>query len=449
MTGFLRRLSLQTKLVLSFAVVIVVAVVLGYVLINRSIDHAFGNFVTRTFAKEEGSIRELLVEYYQRVGRWEGLNDVPRPDGTLRPLLLADAEGRIVVSPDPRGLGTRASEADLEAGIRVVVDGETVGVVLPPRGRSLWSSQERGFLTTVRRALWIAGIVAIAIGLLLAFGVLRQVTGPLRRVIAATREVARGRLDRRVPESSSDELGDLARSFNEMAESLQDAERTKRRMIADISHELRTPMTALQTGLENLQDGVLETTPERLSVLHRRVLLTSRLVDDLQQLALADAGALSVHRRPTDLRALVAEILGIVGVQAEDAGIRLSSQLPSDLPAVDADPQRIEQVILNLLSNALRHTLDGGEIRIGGRRIDDRTVEVSVRNSGEPFSEAALTHVFDRFYRADESRSHGTGGSGLGLAIAKALVEAHGGEIRAENPPEGGVCIWFTLPRSE
>jgi signal transduction histidine kinase len=245
-----------------------------------------------------------------------------------------------------------------------------------------------------------------------------------------------------------DELGHLADSFNEMASSLEKAEKAKRQMIADVSHELRTPLTVLRTALEGLRDGVLEPTPENFASLHNKTLLTSRLVDDLQQLALADAGELTIQKSACDLGQLLAHIQTTIGVQLEDSDIQFSLHIAKDLPKVEADSQRIEQVVLNLLSNAVRHTPEGGTIRLTARETEGSLVQVTLCNTGPRLSDEDLIHVFDRFYRAEPSRSREKGGAGLGLAIAKALIEAHGGRIWAENDPSRGACFRFTLPVS-
>ena len=208
-------------------------------------------------------------------------------------------------------------------------------------------------------------------------------------------------------------------------------------------HELRTPLTAVRTALEGLRDGLIEPTSEALASLHDKILLTTRLVQDLHQLALSDAGRLSIHRTPISLPAIVESIVETIGVQLEDAGVALQQEF-DELPPVLVDAQRIEQVLLNLIANAIRHTPAGGSILIEVRAAGS-DVQVDVCDSGPGLSDGALDHVFDRFYRDDSARA-GDAGAGLGLSIAKALVEAHGGRIWAENAPAGGACFRFTLP---
>jgi len=445
--AFFRRLSFRTKLLLSFAVVIVLATVVGYFLINIAVDRAFSDFSDRTFRYRDVVLVRFLTDFYGRAGSWEGLGRLFELTPESPQIILTDADGVIVVAPDPQFIGRRLSARDLKQGLEVRLNDETIGTIVPP-SLVLWENPlEQRFLGTVSRSLWIAGILVSAVGILLAFGLLRQMMGPLKQLTEASQQVARGNLKRRVSVKSRDELGRLADSFNEMASSLEKAEKAKRQMIADVSHELRTPLTVLRTALEGLRDGLVEPTPENFAALHNKTLLTSRLVDDLHQLALSDAGQLSVQKSECYLSQLFAHIQATVGVQLEDSGIRFLVEIPSDLPKAETDSQRIEQVILNLLSNAVRHTPEGGTIRITARAIEGPLIQVSLCNTGPRLSDEDLAHVFDRFYRAEPSRSREEGGAGLGLAIAKALIEAHGGRIWAENAPDG-VCFHFTLPYS-
>jgi two-component system sensor histidine kinase BaeS len=276
---------------------------------------------------------------------------------------------------------------------------------------------------------------------------MRGITRPLNRLAAATRRIAEGNFSERVERAGSDAIGRLAESFNNMAASLARATDNQKQLIADISHELRSPITVLRSSLEAMRDGLVEPDEQHIAALHNRVLLTSRLVDDLQQLALADAGRLSINRQPVDLQALVELTTEMIGVQLEDAGIHLETGLAGKLPLVQGDRHRIEQALLNLLSNALRHTPEGGTIAIR-THLADRDAVVSVCDTGPGVAEADVPYVFDRFYRADASRDRETGGSGLGLAIAKALVEAHEGRIWVENNARGGACFRFSLPTS-
>ena len=444
----LRRLSFQTKLLSSFAVVIVLATIAGYVFINQSVGRAFSNFAVQRLSLEDQLLIQLIANHYLRSGSVEGVAEVLGRSQRGVPFTLVDAARTVIVSPDPRLVGKQVGEDEVRQGQRVILpSGETWTVLQRmPGPPPAFGGLERGFLLTTKRALWFAGFTAGAAGLLLAILLLRQTTSPLRRLEAATRRIAEGHLDERVHLDSSDEIGRLAMSFNDMAASLESAEQAKQRMIADIAHELRTPLSAVRSALEGLRDGLIEPSQATFTALHDRLLLFTRLVNDLHQLALADAGQLSIEKRPTPLAAILEGIVDTVGAEMEDAEITLVEEIDPDVPTLDVDPHRIEQVLLNLLSNAIRHTPSGGEIRLVARRDSDAAVVISVCDSGPGLPPDALERVFERFYRADTARSSEDGGAGLGLSIAKALVEAHGGRVWAENAPQGGACFHVALP---
>jgi len=441
----LRGLSFQTKLVLSFAAVIVLTTLLGYTLINRSIDRAFEAFAIRNLTAQDQLILPLLARYVQRTGTAAGFAEFFGQEKDRVPYMLIDSERRVVFAPDETLEGRRVSQDQVDEGLRIVSENGAVWTLLPVTLTPWTGSQEQLFLRSVNNALWIAGWVVGAVGLLLAFTLLRQLAGPLKRLNQATQRVAKGELGARVPATRSDELGHLAKSFNRMAESLEQAEAAKQQMIADISHELRTPISVIRGVLEAMRDGVIEPTEENFAALHNKIMLTTRLVDDLQQLALADAGHLSIVRSACDVSQLLERILTTIGVQFEDAGIGLGLEISEDLPPIDVDPQRIEQVVLNLLSNAMRHAPEGS-VRIAATLHGENTLRISVCDDGPGIDPEELSHVFDRFYRADSARSRETGGSGLGLAIAKALIEAHGGRISAENAEPHGARFHVDLP---
>jgi signal transduction histidine kinase len=438
-------MSLPTKLLISFAIVILLATVAGYLFINRSVNRAFSDFTVRSFTWQDQIIVQVIVAYYARTGSLEGLVELLNREPRGTPILLVDADRRVVYAPEARFVGRRLDENQLLEGQSITLPSGELWTVVPYRSVAGRDALEGGFLQATRRAMWWAGSVAGLAGLFLALLLLRQTTSPLRQLETATRRIATGHLGERVDVHSADEIGRLATSFNEMAESLQAGEQAQRRMIADISHELRTPLTAVRSALEGLRDGLVDPSQETFAALHDRILLFTRLVNDLHQLALADAGQLSIQRRSTQLEPIIDGIIETIGVQVEDAGLMLEESISQDLPTVYVDPHRIEQVLLNLLSNALRHTPPGGRILLRARHGAEGEVIVTVCDSGPGIPQAELEHVFDRFYRADPARTS-DGGAGIGLSIAKVLVEAHGGRIWAENLPEGGACFSFTLP---
>jgi signal transduction histidine kinase/phosphopantetheinyl transferase len=304
---------------------------------------------------------------------------------------------------------------------------------------------ERSFLGAVERALaagaLIGGVAALALGLTVSQRILK----PVDALTAAVRRMGAGDLDQRVPVAAADEIGELASAFNAMAGNLARTERLRRTMVTDVAHELRTPLTNLRGYLEAIQDGVALPDPEVIASLHEEALHLSRLVDDLQDLALAEAGQLPLERQPLAVADFVGPVARLVAPRAAAAGVSVEAHLPSGLPAVDADPVRARQIVHNLVGNAVRHTPAGGAVRVAARRAGE-DVEVTVADSGEGIPPEHLPHVFERFYRADRSRSRATGGAGIGLAVVRQLVEAHGGRVAVESTPGRGTTMRFTLP---
>lgn len=445
---FLSRPSFQTKLVVSLILVILLTTVLGYLLIHAAINKAYSQFAAQNVGNQDRVFQQILAEYYARTGSWDGLNRLLIRNQARLPFFVADQNGFIVSGPDAELIGDKLSRNELSLGSPIVVDNETVGTLISRAILQLHDPLEKRFLNTVTIALWASACIVSVIGILISFLLVRQLAGPLRRLNTAAGEIASGRLTTRVSVHSQDDLGHLGNSFNKMAQSLQKSEQAKRQMIADVSHELRTPITSVRAGLEAMRDGLLKTTPENIAALHDKILLTTRIVSDLQQLALADAGQLSINRQPVNLKELIEKIQATIGVELEDQGIALHVDLPQDLPLIDADPQRIEQVLLNLLSNAMRYTPSVGVITISADK-KNKVVQVSVCDNGPGLSQEDLNHVFDRFYRANTARMREDNGestgAGLGLAISKALIEAQGGQIWAENTPSGGACFHFGL----
>ncbi|MFZ5878648.1 MAG: sensor histidine kinase [Chloroflexota bacterium] len=287
-----------------------------------------------------------------------------------------------------------------------------------------------------------ASLAAVGVSILLS----RSIVAPLRAMMSASQRIAEGHYDERVQARGSDELGQLALRFNQMAEQLEQVEAMRRRLIGDVTHELRTPLTAIKGSMEGLIDGVLPATPETFEQLHQEADRLSRLVDDLQELSRVEARAYPLDVRPVDVAALLATIAKRLGFQFEDKGVGLTSHLPPLPLRVLADEDRIVQVLTNLAGNALQYTPAGGQVTLSARAVDG-FVQFSVEDTGLGIPAEHLAHIFDRFYRVDKSRSRARGGSGIGLTIAKHLVEAHGGRIWAESAGEGqGSTFHFTLP---
>lgn len=290
----------------------------------------------------------------------------------------------------------------------------------------------------------IAAFIPLTIVVLLLFATaargFRQFAAPLGDLIDAAERVEAGDYGVRVRARGPRELRSLASAFNSMSGRLESSERERRRLLADVTHELRTPLTIMQGNLEALLDGLYPADASHLEPILDETRVLSRLVDDLRTLSLAEAGALALHREPTDIGQLIADSVASFRTQADGAGVDLVAFVDGALPQVEVDPVRIREVFSNLLSNALRYTPRGGSVRVGVLAVDGR-VRVFVRDTGPGIAADALPHVFDRFYKSEESR-----GAGLGLAIAKSLVVAHGGEIDVTSAPGQGTEMRLWLP---
>ncbi|HWQ12628.1 MAG TPA: ATP-binding protein [Roseiflexaceae bacterium] len=319
-----------------------------------------------------------------------------------------------------------------------------------------------GFISTVNQSVLLAALASGALALVLTAVLSRSVLGPVEALTQAARRMGAGDLRQRVAVRARGEIGDLARAFNAMADGLARQEELRRHMVTDVAHELRTPLTNIRGYLEALRDGVARPDAATIESLHEEALLLNRLIDDLQELALAEAGQLRLDRRLLRLGPLLERAAAAARPRADEKSVRLEVCLPPDLPPVEADPERVGQVLRNLLSNAITHTPHGGAITLsaecrvlsaetayqqrGDALSSQHAVLISVTDTGPGIAPEYLELVFERFFRADASRSRATGGAGLGLTIVRRLVEAHGGCAWAESRPGYGATFCFTLP---
>lgn len=454
------RLSLATKFLGAFVIVVIVAMMTVSFLANLSAEREVRGFMFRGSMTDAQGVATELAAFYQGRGSWDGVEALLRRARQLggmgqhnvgpmmammRPdLTLTDSLGHVVHSTTAdSGL---LPDSLLKQATPIMVDDGVVGYVIVRAGTRLPGTQD--LVLAVNRATWLAALVAGGAALILGGVLIVGLLRPVRALTAAARDLASGNLQRRVPITSRDELGDLSNAFNHMAEALERAERLRREMTADVAHELRNPLAVMQARVEAILDGVYASTPENLQAVLEQTRLLKRLVDDLSTLALADAGRLHVERKPTDVGELVRQVAEGYRLQADQAGIRLGMSVSLEgVAEARLDAARVEQILGNLVSNAIRHTPSGGDIlvRVEQRSGTDRLV-LEVLDSGEGIPPDSLPYVFERFYRADRGRGRHQGGTGLGLAIARKLAEAHGGTLEAANRPEGGARFTLSLP---
>lgn len=312
----------------------------------------------------------------------------------------------------------------------------------PPASNSM---PQQMFFTTVNSSLLQTVIIVGLLSMLLTFLLSNSILKPVQALIFAASRMAQGDLSQRVRINAQNEIGELAHAFNCMADSLERSEQLRRNQVSDVAHELRTPLTNIRGYLEAIQDGVIEPQPPLITSLYEEAMLLTRLVTDLQDLTLAEAGQLRLQCAPIALEGIITAAINGLALQAKNKGISMDVEIAADLPLVMADPQRIGQILRNLLTNAIKHTPPQGKIIVCAQAIP-QAVQVHVQDSGVGIDEDHLPHLFKRFYRADRSRSRATGGTGLGLAVVAQLVQAHGGQVSVESQVGQGSTFTFTLP---
>lgn len=456
--------KLWVQLTLAFSLVTLIGVAAVALLANWQVSADFRSFVAQS-QLQDSPLADELRAYYAAHGNWDGAGGLLSDFAGARrgaqgrggpAIMLADAGGRVVAASAGIQTGIQLAPPDLAAATPLIADGRTAGYLLVRAGAGgAMSPAGQQFLARVNWALLQAGLLAGGLGLLLGLLIARGLAAPLKRLSDAAHQIAQGKLGERVPLSGAAEIADLARAFNEMAAGLQQSEQLRQHMIADVAHELRTPLTVIQGNLRAILDDVYPLEKAEIAAIYDETLLLSRLMTDLRELAQAEAGQLNLTLLPTDITSLVQSATAPFEAAAAAQGVTLVITLPDQIAPVYADADRVRQVLQNLIANALRYTPHDGTITIATAvgSHDDRSsshpqsfVTLCVRDTGSGIAAADVPHVFERFWRADRSRSREHGGSGLGLAIAKQIVEAQGGRIGVESAVREGSQFWFTLP---
>lgn len=452
-------------------------------------------------------LNQLLSVYYDGHGSWRGvqgyvlkITGAPDPDEKFgRPprdyqrFLVFDQNNVVVADPTKKDLGKQltmllpSNNTIAKQWQDIKVNGQMVGHYWQDRRPSPMDGRlAKTIGTSIIQAMIIGLIITSLVALLLGLLLTRHFTQPLNRLMEAVRKVGQGDLSSRVEVKGNGDIATLARDFNRMTEQLARNEEVRRNMVADIAHELRTPLAVILGKLESIQEGVLPSTPETILPIQDETLRLIRLVRDLQQLSLAEAGKLPMALKLVNLRQIVERITEQFAIEFEERGLQIEVQ--GDVPEVIGDSDRLTQVFVNLIGNALLHTPAGGTLRVmlaeiekplvdetsnesnvrlrsvfrrkEGKGVDvnrrednslvplrpNGWVQVMVVDSGEGIPEEELERIFDRFYRIDKARERESGGTGLGLAIAKEFIQAHGGSIHAESKPGVGSSFRILLP---
>jgi signal transduction histidine kinase len=444
--------SLQFRLLLAFTLVVVITIGATFFFIYQTTQSEIRQFEERAEDIRVGRIADELSLYYYEHGSWEGIQPYVEQWGNIhgQRIILADNQGTVIADSQGDLLG---EQYQLEAPGRVVSflrGDEAIGTLytspelLPGPGAPPAPTPPALYLAISRFFLW-GGLVAVAIAVGITFFLSRHILSPVKALTSAAERLGQGDFSQRVNIKDKGEFGELAQTFNSMVGDLERAEKLRQNMVADIAHELRTPLSNIQGYLEALRDGVIKPDAKTIRSLHEEASLLSQLVNDLQELNLAEAGELKLARQTEDIGDLVRQAVAAVEAQAKAKGLLLAVDLPDKLPLVNIDGRRIGEVLRNLLENALAHTGQGGSITVTGKQMDN-WVEVSVTDTGEGIPAKELPNIFERFYRVDKSRTRATGGSGLGLTIVKRLVEAHGGQIEVQSKLGKGSRFAFTIP---
>ncbi|MFZ3151581.1 MAG: ATP-binding protein [Anaerolineaceae bacterium] len=458
---------MRTRLILAFVIVILVA--LGTVLLvaDYSTETQVHGYLRRSTIGVSGEQLSSLEEYYRANSSWEGVAALLE-EGTVGESQgqgkgqaggqgagggshaissLADQKGTILYAQDATQLGTTLTSDELEAAHPIEVNGEIVGYLSTPNAlANLPSNFESQLIEKVSDATLTAALVSVAVALVLAVILANQVVKPVRVLTQASEKMASGDLSQRVSVKSYAEVNTLGNTLNSMAESLQVSENSRRALTADIAHELRTPLAVQKVNLEALEDGVYPLNLEALKPIREQNELLIRLVEDLRILALADSGELTLNKRSIDLMELCLSITKRFEAILAVNGITIQTFCQPNLPRVMADPDRIQQILHNLLQNAQRYAPANSVIEIHASQDKASEVLLKIRDHGPGIPPDQLEKVFERFYRVDSNRKRESGSTGLGLAIARKLAEAHGGTLTAHNHPQGGAVFSLRLP---
>ncbi|MFC2062402.1 sensor histidine kinase [Chloroflexota bacterium] len=441
--------SLQFRFLVAFALVILVTIGAVFFFINQVTQGEVRRFGEKVGQIQAERMQVTLSQYYLRTGSWVGIQSFTEQWDNLygQRIVLTNPNGVVVADSENQLLGEMYEPDSPGRPLTLPWQVGNFGTlyISPESPPELGiSSMQIVFQAIGRYFIW-GGLIAVALAVFITFILSRRILAPVRILTSAAKRLGSGDFSQRVPVKDKGELGELAYTFNSMVSDLERAERLQRDMIADIAHELRTPLSNIRGYLEAIQDGVIEADTGTIRSLDEEAALLSRLVDDLQELSLAETGALRLIYHKKDIGLLLQQTVAGVQVLTKAKGLSVSVDLADEIPLVNIDSQRISQVLRNLLENAIAYSSSGDTITVTSRQLGDN-LEVAVSDTGEGIPAEDLPNIFERFYRVDKARARATGGSGLGLTIAKRLVEAHGGQINAHSEPGQGSRFTFTLP---
>jgi two-component system OmpR family sensor kinase/two-component system sensor histidine kinase BaeS len=460
------RRSLQGKLIFSYLAVALLTVLVVSALIWLTSGRSFRNLVAE---QQTAQLKQTVQDYYTSNGTLDGFFDYymefnrkdalpPQSDGgpqkppsrDMRGVYgLVDAEYRAILPIPGHDIGQIVPQDSIKQSIAVEVNGQTIAWILPDTSSQFkFSAEEQLYLQRTTLAIGLAALAGVLAAVTMGFFLAGRLLKPIRMLTAASQDLARGNLEQQVPVTSHDELGQLTTTFNQMSADLLHADQQRKRMTADITHDLSTPLQIISGYVEMLEENEVTLTPQRLEIIKTEIEHLRRLVGDLTTLSQVEAGGLEIQLQSVAPAALLERVFHAYQPIAAHQGVELSLDAPDSIPDILVDEGRMVQVLKNLLENALRYTPQGGTIQLGASAAE--TVQLCVTDSGTGIEADDLPYVFDRFYRADKARGGNSGKMGLGLAICKALVLAQGGIISAESAgKDQGTSIVMIFPSTQ
>ncbi|MDD3212414.1 MAG: HAMP domain-containing sensor histidine kinase [Eubacteriales bacterium] len=460
------KVRLRTKLSASYVLIILICVSAIILLSNIVLERQFQTYVTNQQKKEERNIISLLTQSYLIAGGWNEAAveeiGVSALDNSLM-VKVTDVDGTVLwdanthqsdmcrqmMSNMSSNMHRRYSNWQggyEEVSYEINNDGQTVGAAtIGYYGPFYYTDSDLSFISTINTLIvWVGvftALVALAIGIIIS----RQISNPIARVVEKAQKIADGSYGASITDKTKTiEIRRLIDTVNKLADTLQKQEERSAQASSDIAHELRTPLATIQGNLEAVMDGVWELNPERVKVLYDEILRISRLVGDLAELARYERKEAELHRESFDVAELIQDTMASVRSPFKTQGKTLRFQ--GEIQTISADRDQLHQVMLNLLSNALKYTREGDTVSVT-LTGDSKAVQIKVRDTGVGIPQADLPYIFDRFYRADKSRSRKSGGAGIGLTIVKSIVTAHQGTITVNSQPDAGTEFTITLPR--
>jgi len=482
--------SLQFRLLVAFTLVILLTIGTVFFLMWQATIGQVQQFGDRVERLVIGRIQFQITDFYLEHNSWEGVQPLVAQIGEQfrHRIILTDADGKIMADsisetpdeqlnldgfasktltssherrdsnpdgPPPTGFqpfiffGPRVPPPTepAEPATSTIDQPQTIGFlfILPLTQSEIGLAALQIMYSQLGSYFLLGACLAVIVAFLVTLFLSRRILSPIKELRSAAQRLGKGDFSQRVDTSDKSEMGDLASTFNSMAGNLQRNEQLRQHMVSDIAHELRSPLTNVRGYLEAINDGVMQPDKATISSIYDETVLLSRLINDLQELSLAEAGELKLSCQPEDVAELVRQSVAAVHAKASEKDIEVSYDIPADLPRVNIDFLRIKQVLLNLLENALAHTPGGGHINIEAN-LNPGFVEVSVSDTGEGIPADEIDNIFERFHRVDKSRSRSTGGSGLGLTITRYIIEEHKGKIGVHSEPGKGSRFNFTLP---